>query len=135
MPSLSDLHECLLSRIAVFCDLESAGYLSLVNKQVSEAVTPVLPSLCDVNPLRLLLPHDDDGVVHGDLPSLPLHRTWGGLAFTDRDEFLQLAVGTARTETLPTWGKWINTNSSQVLRDQPIPPAQTVFAGSSTKHI
>ena len=66
MPCLLDLGVDLLLRIAGLCDLESAGHLSLVNKQLS-AVTPVLPSLCDVSRLQLYLPFGDNGS-SGELP-------------------------------------------------------------------
>ena len=59
MPSLIDLDTNLLVYIAARCDLESAGYLSLVNKQVWGAVAPVLPALTDVRALRLLLPFQE----------------------------------------------------------------------------
>ncbi len=65
MPSLIDLDTNLLVYIAARYDLESAGYLSLVNKQVWGAVAPVLPALTDVRALRLLLPFQDN-VIQGD---------------------------------------------------------------------
>ena len=65
MPSLIDLDTNLLVYIAARCDLESAGYLSLVNKQVWGAVAPVLPALTDVRALRLFLPFQDN-VIQGD---------------------------------------------------------------------
>ncbi len=94
MPFLLDLGADLLLHIAGLCDLQSAGYLSLVNKQVSAAVTPVLPSLCDVTCLRLLLPFGDDGS-QGDLP---VHEMWWGLVFAKGDEYLQLALSTEKSD-------------------------------------
>ena len=64
MPSLLYLGVDLSLRIAALCELESAGYLSLVNKQVCKAVTPVLPALCDVRALRRVLPFQ--GVSQGE---------------------------------------------------------------------
>ena len=92
MPSLLDLGADLLSRVAGFCDLKSAGHLSLLNKQLS-AVTPVLPSLCDVSRLHLCLPLGD----HGSSGRVPLHEMWWGLAFTKDDYQLQLALSTEKS--------------------------------------
>ena len=93
MPCLLDLGIDLLLRVAGLCDLKSAGYLSLVNKQLS-AVTPVLPSLCDVSRLQLLLPSGNNG----SSGELPLHEMWWGLAFAKGDEYLQLAVSTEKSD-------------------------------------
>ena len=93
MPSLLDLGADLLSRVAGFCDLKSAGHLSLVNKQLSKAVTPVLPSLCDVSRLQLYLPFGDNG----SSGELPLHEMWWGLAFAKDDYHLQLALSTEKS--------------------------------------
>ena len=59
---------------------------------MSAAVTPVLPSLCDVSCLQLLLPFGNTAS-NGDLP---LHEMWWGLAFAKGDEYLQLAVSTEK---------------------------------------
>ena len=56
MLSLSHLDVDLLSQIAALETNESAARLRLVNKHVRAAVTPVLPLLYDVSPLRLVLP-------------------------------------------------------------------------------
>jgi len=58
------------------------------------AVTPVLPSLCDLSALQLVLPCTE-GEVEGDLP---LRGAWWGLAFADGDEYLQLAVSTLKSD-------------------------------------
>ena len=56
MPSLQDLDVSLLLQIAALVGLESVGRLSMINKHVCAAITPVLPSLCDVTAMRLILP-------------------------------------------------------------------------------
>jgi len=92
MPSLLNLGVYLLLRVAGLCDLKSAGYLSLVNKQVSAAVTPVLPALCA---LRLLLPFQDNvSLMHFS----PTHEMWWALVFAKGDEYLQLAVSTENSD-------------------------------------
>ena len=93
MPYLLDLGIDLLLRVAGLCDLKSAGYLSLVNKQLSKAVTPVLPSLCDVSRLQLYLPFGDNG----SSGETPLDEMWWGLAFAKDDYHLQLALSTKKS--------------------------------------
>jgi len=97
MPSLLNLSLDLLLCVAGLCDLKSAGYLSLVNKQVSAAVTPVLPALCDVSALRLLLPFQDNvSLMHFS----PTHEMWWALVFAKGDEYLQLAQRTLTASTI-----------------------------------
>ena len=92
MPCLLDLGIDLLLRVAGLCDLKSAGHLSLVNKQLS-AVTPVLPSLCDVSCLQLYLPLGDNG----SSGESPLHKMWWGVAFAKDDYHLELALSTKKS--------------------------------------
>ena len=93
MPSLTDLDVGLLLQIAALVGLESAGRLSIVNKHVCAAITPVLPSLCDVTALRLILPFF---ATRTSDPVLVEHfwrrQIWWGVVFEVESEYIPLAA-------------------------------------------